>query len=317
MSEFKNIFIFVSDALAYSHLPEKIAEGSESGAIKTLAPSLHSPQSFSSLVTGLESSNHNVGNFGQILENDSIFDYFQNSELYDEEMSAVRQVLNLHGKPKELTNMEEPFIWIERAMETHEPYAIMSHGNKLPDEYSYGSGYYNDKTKGEIRENYQKALENVEEHFWNHVQELKDKGIYEDTLIIFTSDHGEVLGDRIWFRQRYGHNSPPTHHIGQVPTVFLNANPDVDYMRTVDILPTSLDYIGKKWMMETDGLSVLEDQKDEGYCLTPMRLFNLRWEWDGEKWTPKNKIKAFIEDKLYRRPSKRLLDRIHPERELR
>lgn len=316
--EFKNIFIFVSDALAYSHLPEKIKNESESGPIKTLAPSLHSPQSFVSMMTGMESPNHEVGNFGHNpTEKDLVFDFFENSEFYDNAYSGIRHLLGFEtgSQPQELEEMEEPFIFVERAMETHEPYGIMGHGNDLPDEYNQGGEYYNDKSKEELHELYEKAVEKMEKHFFKHVEELKERGLYEDTLIIFTSDHGELLGERVWGRKRHGHNSPPTHHIGQVPTVFLNADPEVDHMRSVDIIPTALDYLGKDWMMETDGVSTLKETRDEGYCLTPMRFFNLKWKWNGEDWTPKSKTKAIIEDKVYREPTRELYDKIHPNRQ--
>jgi hypothetical protein len=315
MSEFENIFIFVSDALAYSHLPEKIAQESASGSIKTLAPSLHSPQSFTSMLTGLESPNHLVGGFNDIVEEDTLLDFFDSSELYDNENSAIRNVFGLiDDEPQELEEMEEPFVWVERAMETHQPYGGMGHGNNLEIEGGQGKNYYEGKTDEEIRELYDEAVEKMEKHFWRHVEELKERGLYEDTLIIFTSDHGETLGEWIWARKRYGHNSPPTKHVGQVPAVFLNVDPEVDHMRTVDIVPTALSYLGKDWMMETDGVNVREKQEDEGYCLTPMRFFNLKWRWNGENWEPKHKIKALIEDKVYREPFRKAYRKINPYR---
>jgi len=84
----KNIFIFVADALRYDHLPESIA--SQGTVLKTLAPSLHTPVSFPSIITGRRSpENHNVRNFNTILnpEYETIFDRFERerSSYYDHE----------------------------------------------------------------------------------------------------------------------------------------------------------------------------------------------------------------------------------------
>ncbi|MFB6158099.1 MAG: sulfatase-like hydrolase/transferase [Candidatus Nanohalobium sp.] len=314
MSEFKNVFIFVSDALHHEYMPEKIIEESESGLIKCLAPSLHSPQSFASILTSLESYNHSIGGFFDNLEEDTYMGFFKDSVFYDHEYSNVANCLNIEPGTKELNEVEPPFFFIERALETHEPYGKMGHGNEIPDhDEPHGDEYYAKYTDDEIQEKYQDSVDKMEEHFWRHVQELKDRGLYEDTLIVITADHGETLGQRIYGRKRYGHNSPPSKDVGQVPLVFLNADPNVDHMRSVDIIPTAFSLMGKANLLEVDGINVTtEGAPDEGVCMTPMRLFKLKWEWNGEDWEPSNIFKTLFEDLVYKRPVRELYDKVNP-----
>ncbi|MFB6181083.1 MAG: sulfatase-like hydrolase/transferase [Candidatus Nanohalobium sp.] len=304
MSEFKNIMIFVSDALNYNYIPDSIAEEG-SGPIKTLAPSLHSPQSFTSLLTGFESPNHEVDDFFEFeAGTKTVFDLFPNTTFYDHKDSAIGRIF---GQPiEELEDIEEPFIWVERAMETHEPYGVMEHGNELPREYLEGREYFSSMEQDEIIEEYENACDKMEEHFWRHIQTLKNRGIYENTLVIFTSDHGEIMGENIWGKKRFGHNNPPTKHVAQVPTVFLNSEIMSEYMRTVDILPTALSMLEKGYYT-MDGVNIKEETVDKGICQTTLRFFKLQWTWNGEDWQLKNPYKGLIEDLMIRTPLSNLV----------
>jgi hypothetical protein len=297
MSEFKNIFIFVSDALNYNYVPEEIVKKSKSGKIRTLAPSHHSPKSFASLVSGLSVESHSVRDFGQYLEEDTIFDFFDNSNLFDHKSSVIKEMLRQTSNP-DIRDMEEPFVWIERAMETHEPYGLLEHGNDIPEGFQNDGEYFSNFQDKELRQRYEEACQKMKEHFFEHVNYLKEEGLYEDTLIIFTSDHGEILGEKIWGRKRYGHNNPACREIAEVPTVFYNQGIESDHMRTIDIIPTALSIMEKEWMLKTDGVDIRNEKPELGNCPTAEYLFNLEWKWNGQNWCLKNtsKFKAIIED---------------------
>lgn len=303
MAEFKNVFIFASDALSYGDVPEELIEEAESQPIRTLAPSMHSPKSFVSILTGLEPPNHEVYHFGDMVQSDTVLEMFENSNLYehDDNDSALRYMLHLNDNP-ELEEMEEPFFWFERSFETHEPYIYnKNHGMDADEEVpSYGGDYFSHFSDKEIRENYREAAQRAYKHFKTHVDYLEEEGLLEDTLVIFTADHGELLGERINGRKRYSHNVPACRQLAEVPVIFYSHKVEADRMRSVDILPTVLDLLDKEWMMDTDGESILKQLPDEGYCPTGPYVFDLKWNWnkDKETWemTSKSKAKALIED---------------------
>ena len=124
-----------------------------------------------------------------------------------------RIVLKKYARKVELTRMEPPFIWVERMMETHIPYGLIRHGNDLPS----GEAATSNKTligvewlkevakRGNLKFEYRKGVSKLEEHFWFHMDSLQDRGLLNETLVIFTSDHGELLGERILFKKGYGH----------------------------------------------------------------------------------------------------------------
>lgn len=112
-----------------------------------MTPLLYTPTSIASIVTLKNPQNHNVRDFFDALDLKfmTIFRLFQNWSYYDrpeDPMSKI--VLKYCPRPEELTNMKEPFVWIERALETHIPYGEIKHGNNV-DEITRGDGLIGSK----------------------------------------------------------------------------------------------------------------------------------------------------------------------------
>ncbi len=65
------------------------------------------------------------------------------------------------------------------------------------------------------REAYYAMITHLDEFVGEIIAELKLLGLYEDTLIIFTSDHGDMMGERnMWFKRTFW------EHSAKVPMVF-------------------------------------------------------------------------------------------------
>ena len=65
------------------------------------------------------------------------------------------------------------------------------------------------------REAYYAMITHLDEYVGEIVAELKLLGLYDDTLIIFTSDHGDMMGERnMWFKRTFW------EHSAKVPMVF-------------------------------------------------------------------------------------------------
>jgi arylsulfatase A-like enzyme len=77
------------------------------------------------------------------------------------------------------------------------------------------------------------------------IGELKAQGIYDDTLILFTSDHGEMLGShRLWQKMCMYEESVRTPLLMKFPKSFTPAiNSSEVLVSSIDILPTLCDYL--------------------------------------------------------------------------
>lgn len=255
--------------------------------IETLAPSLHTPTSFASILTGISPENHNVRGFMEELdpEIDTCFDFFENAGFYDGEHSSVRKYIA--GAPnREIAELEEPFIYVERMLDTHAPYGKIKHDRDYQTEMS-GQEYIKRCRTGEINleEEYSAGVGSMETHVKSIVSELKERGIMDETLLIITSDHGEAMGERFLGRRRYDHNYPPMREIAVVPTVFYNYDPGVDAARSIDIVPTALELTGRETGM--DGCNLAETEPERGINLMHDIKARFETEWvysDG--WRP-------------------------------
>jgi len=91
------------------------------------------------------------------------------------------------------------------------------------------------------------------------VESLKTSGQYDDTLIVVTADHGEMLGDH-WLWEKTCFYDPAFH----VPLIILDprrretAGQVVEtFTESIDIAPTLLDWLGKEAPLGFDGRSLL------------------------------------------------------------
>jgi arylsulfatase A-like enzyme len=87
---------------------------------------------------------------------------------------------------------------------------------------------------------------------------LKDAGLWERTLIIFTSDHGEELGDH-WLMNKGGYFDGSY----RIPLIVRDPRPSAArgrrverFTEHVDILPTMMDAIGAAIPPQCDGMSL-------------------------------------------------------------
>jgi len=99
----------------------------------------------------------------------------------------------------------------------------------------------------------------VDTHIGRLLDYLKDSGQYEDTLIVVTADHGEMLGDHYaWGKQTVYDPSFRVPLIIRDPERRQAAGTVVEALtESVDIAPTILDWIGQAIPPAFDGRSLL------------------------------------------------------------
>ena len=158
---------------------------------------------------------------------------------------------------------------------THFPYASPYPYYKMFTKSDYRGEYkylkINDPTitqattegdKKHIRALFDGACRSLDEAIGHLIRNLKDKGLYDNTIIIFTSDHGENIYDHgldlghgqhfrgelathvpfiIKFHKSYDKNVKTKHYDGIV--------------EQIDFLPTILDVLGIDWEEDVNGIS--------------------------------------------------------------
>ncbi|MFH0945928.1 MAG: sulfatase-like hydrolase/transferase [Planctomycetota bacterium] len=65
-----------------------------------------------------------------------------------------------------------------------------------------GSTEFTAEIHQQIRRNYSAMVENIDRWIGRYLERLRLLGLREDTLVVYTSDHGEMLGDRELWKKR-------------------------------------------------------------------------------------------------------------------
>lgn len=98
----------------------------------------------------------------------------------------------------------------------------------------------------EIRRAYYAMVSDVDRGVGRILDELEERGLAEDTIVVFTSDHGDYMGDH----GRFGKGTPGHDCIMRVPCIIsypgnVPAGARVGgFVEATDLVPTLLDYAG-------------------------------------------------------------------------
>lgn len=106
-----------------------------------------------------------------------------------------------------------------------------------------------------IRKTYA-MVELIDENVGKILQTLRQEGLEEDTIVIFTSDHGELLGDHgLWLKGPFFYDG-----LVNVPLMVKGAQKGVhsSLVSSVDISPMICTMIGREIPPFTDGVSPVE-----------------------------------------------------------
>lgn len=183
-------------------------------------------------------------------------EYIQDEQLnrypfFRENEETTQDVLTVLEKNKEI---KKPFFLFVHYMDPHEPY----------------------------RPSYDKEIEKIDTEIGKITNKLKELELYDNSMIIFTSDHGESLGDTV-----ADHGIPQGHgwslHTEQIHVPLIIKFPDNQYVqsvdqivRQIDLMPTILDYVGIEYeKKKSDGKSLLPAvKKNKNLELISLHLGN-------------------------------------------
>lgn len=265
-ADVENVVVFVSDALRADFLPAAIRElGVTATAI---APSTFTASSLPSLTTGRYPASHRVWMFDdrlpstpELLADDGYEVGFDAGTVWIELPASEKPPLQIHRLTEErtLADLEPPFVHVVHDVGPHAP-------------YGFQNGVF-DSTKEFFREHerrrprlvdlYRRDCDNSAERFLDLYEQLRERGLLEETLVVFTSDHGQCLGER---RNggRFGHGHPMSPEAVEIPVVFAGAGlPGGEsypaLLSGTDVAPTLLSAQRGAAPDDVDGIDVWRD----------------------------------------------------------
>ena len=270
----KNVLIFVSDSLRWDYLPEEVRNTGVTA--KTVASSLFTASSFPSMVSGLYPPRHGVYTFTNRLPREfSGFYTFDDYNLsfwcetiwvgYPQKNTPLHKVLS-SPPAVPLPELSPPFIYMENDKGGHCPYGRVF---EVSDDRGCISFFREliDYDQSDLKNKYQESVEITKERFFKRLDYLREKKLDKDTLVIYTSDHGELLGE---YGGIIAHSRPACPEIVYVPTVFIH--PDLPggkllpgIMRHVDLFPIIAYILDKNIHYETDGRVPLDKPIEYGF----------------------------------------------------
>ena len=155
--------------------------------------------------------------------------------------------------PKDLMNFErQPDIQKEARQ-----HPLLEHYLNLPRHFVDS----NDKRTARLKASYFGLMSEVDDNLGRLFRYLKNIGQWDNTLIIFTSDHGEQIGDH-WLIGKMGYFDASYH----IPLIIRDPGDKANkhrgkkigaFTENIDIMPTMLDWIGLEAPNQCEGRSLL------------------------------------------------------------
>ncbi|WP_069300663.1 alkaline phosphatase family protein [Neptunicoccus sediminis] len=106
--------------------------------------------------------------------------------------------------------------------------------------------FTNDTTRAKVIGAYMGLIKQIDDQMGELMRFLDEQGITDETMIIFTSDHGDYLGDH-WMGEKELFHDPSA----RIPLIVVDPSPQADQTRgtvstalveAIDVVPTILDY---------------------------------------------------------------------------
>jgi arylsulfatase A-like enzyme len=138
-----------------------------------------------------------------------------------------------------------------------------------------------DKDIRQVRATYYGLITKVDHYVGELIQHLKQMGTYDDTMIIFTSDHGELLGDHWLFGKRgyfdQGYRIPLIVRDPRMEANSCRNRHITNFTESVDIMPTILEWLNLDVPRQCDGRSLLPFCRGE---IPSDWRTEVHWEYD-------------------------------------
>jgi arylsulfatase A-like enzyme len=232
-------------------------------------------------VSGQYPSSHQVWSFDdqlsdrpQLMTSTEEFGLFADTiwtDLPPKEKPPFRMIRAISEHSKEISDIDTPFVAIEHDRGGHLPYG------RSFDRFDSTEEFFNSErpSLSELSDLYRRGVELAEKRFLERISQLKQRNLLDETLVIYTSDHGETLGEPE-HGLAVGHGAPIVPDVVNVPIVFAGAGlPDAELSYPIsgtDIAPTALSAIDKNIPERCDGYDLWEGDKKDKRCRSELWL---------------------------------------------
>jgi arylsulfatase A-like enzyme len=132
-----------------------------------------------------------------------------------------------------------------------------------------GQTFSKDKARETVIPSYMGLIKQIDDQLGILFSFMKERDLLKDTMIVFTSDHGDYLGDH-WMGDKDFFHDPAV----KIPMIIVDPDPACDISRgkvenalveAIDLVPTFIEYCGGKVPEHIiDGLSVMPLLKGDG-----------------------------------------------------
>ncbi|QLG29208.1 sulfatase-like hydrolase/transferase [Halorarum halophilum] len=269
VSDVDNVVIFVSDALRFDFLPEEVRNLGVTA--RAIAPSTFTASALPSLLTGMYPATHKVWMFddrlaesAELLRADGVDVGFNAESVWIGLESDEKPPLQIHHLETEskLGELEPPFVHVVHDVGPHAPYGFGNEAFESTEEFfrEYES------RRSRLIDLYRQDCHNSAERFLDVYDQLAERDLLDETLVVFTSDHGQCLGEQ---RNggRFGHGHPMCPETVEIPIVFLGAGLPKDetypsLLSGTDVAPTVLSAQRGAAPDGVDGVDVWREGSD-------------------------------------------------------
>ena len=130
---------------------------------------------------------------------------------------------------------------------------------------------------------YAKVVKTLDDNVGRVLDYLKEKGLDENTLVVYTSDQGFYMGEHGWFDKRFMYEeSMRTPLIMQLPKDFTRKGDVTEMVQNIDYAPTFLELAGVEVPEDIHGVSMLPLLKGESVSNWRKSLYYHFYEYPAE-----------------------------------
>ena len=207
----------------------------------------------------------------------SVNQHFANRtrQMVEEEMSSVKVIDEGLRFLQQYKDKDDWFVQIE-CFDPHEPFYVPDNYRKKYQKLVMDSPYFwprygkvpeglTSEDLDNLKKEYAALLSMCDFHLGRILDFLDNNNMWEDTLIIFNTDHGLLFGEHDWL----GKNIPPMYNqVVHLPFFISYPDEKVGYStkrlaQTIDIPATLLDYFNIENDLDMDGESLLDILKND------------------------------------------------------